>query len=105
MNILVDFWMFHSPFSLIICISHACSTNLFANDTRGPKGWKVILHKEPIGQRSQYTQEGNLKLTLFKLGNNFDHVDKKMINQSQSVATLIPPPNVDVMISELITTD
>jgi len=27
-----------------------------------------------------------------------------MINQSQSVATLIPLPNVDVMISELITT-
>jgi hypothetical protein len=96
--------MFHSPFSPIVCISHACSTTLFANDTRGPKGWKVVLHKKPIGQRSQYTQEGNLKLTLFKLGNNFDHLGLKIINQSLSLATLIPFPNVDVMISELIIT-
>jgi hypothetical protein len=38
------------------------------------------------------------------LGNNFDDVGLKMINQSQSMATLIPLPNVDVMINELITT-
>jgi hypothetical protein len=76
----------------------------FANDTRGPNGWKVVLHKKSIGKRSQYTHEGNLKLTLFKLENNFDHVGLKMINQFQSMATLIPLPNVDVMINELITT-
>jgi len=96
--------MFHSPFSQIICISHACSTNLFANDTRGPKGWKVVLHKEPIWQRSQYTQEGNLKLNLFELGNNFDHVGLKMIKSIPINGYPIPLPNVDVMISELITT-
>jgi len=75
----------------------------FVDDTKDPRGWKVVLCKEPRGQRSQFTQEGNLELTLFDLGNNYNHVGMRMIDLSQP-PTSVPPPNiVDAMASELIT--
>jgi hypothetical protein len=52
---------------------------------------------------SQFTQEGNLGLTLFDLGNNSDYAILRMIDYSQ-LTTLVPPLNiVDVMAGELIT--
>jgi hypothetical protein len=48
------------PLLEIICISNAHSTIFFADDTNSPRGWKVVLHKEPRGQRSHFTEEGNL---------------------------------------------
>ncbi len=74
----------------------------FADDTRGLRGWKVVLHKELNGQRIQFTWEGNPKLTLFDLRNNSNHVGSKVIDHSQANATLVPPPNVDVMVGQLI---
>jgi hypothetical protein len=75
----------------------------FVDDTRGLRGWKVVLCKEPRGQRIQFTQGGNPKLTLFDLGNNSYHVDLRMIDHSQANVTPIPLPNVDVLVGQLIT--
>jgi hypothetical protein len=69
----------------------------FVDDTSGLRGQKVILHKELKGQRIQFTRKGNPKLTLFDLGNNFDHAGLKVIDHSQANDTPIPPPNVNVM--------
>jgi hypothetical protein len=92
--------MFHSPFSPIICISNAHSASFFTDDTNGPRGWKVVLCKELRGQRSHFTKKA-LELTLFDLGNNFDHACLKVTNHSQVVAK--PPPNVNTVAGELIT--
>jgi hypothetical protein len=74
----------------------------FANDIRGQRGWKVVLRKEFRGQRSQFTQEGNLEVTLFDFENNFDHVGLRV--RSFPTTYISTPPNiVDVMVGELIT--
>jgi hypothetical protein len=45
----------------------------FAKDARLPRNWKVVLQQKPKGQRSKFSRETNLELTLFDLGNNVDH--------------------------------
>jgi hypothetical protein len=58
------------------------------------------LHKEPKAKR---IQEGNPKLTLSDLGNNSKHASLRVIDHSQTNGTLVPPPNVDAMVGQMIT--
>ncbi len=58
--------------------------------------------KNQEGKRIQFTQKGNPKSTLFDLGNNFDHVGLRVIDHSQANVTLIPHPNVDVIVGQSI---